>query len=154
MRTTALMCIASRAAHFACLAGLTLAGQAKAQIWLQLSPIGTPPDARADATSVYNPTSNSMVLFGGNNGPCGTSGVVTLNDTWLLSDISQPPRFCCRLEQVRVNHRIRPWRQVANSTINLSENLQQIFQTWDRRRLPTHPPKKEGEGVASGRKQK
>jgi len=54
-------------------------GQASAQIWTQLSPAGTLPGVRADATAVYNRTSNSMVLFGGVN------ATADLNDTWILS---------------------------------------------------------------------
>jgi hypothetical protein len=46
--------------------------------WTQLSPSGGSPGAREDHTAVYNPGSNSMVVFGGSS----SSG----NDTWVLSN--------------------------------------------------------------------
>jgi len=47
--------------------------------WTQLSPTGAPPSARAGMATVYDPSSQRMVIFGGgdNSGP--------LNDTWTLN---------------------------------------------------------------------
>jgi hypothetical protein len=47
--------------------------------WILLSPTGTPPPARYFSTSVYDPATNRMVVFGGS----ATSGLV--NDVWMLS---------------------------------------------------------------------
>jgi hypothetical protein len=48
--------------------------------WIQLSPIGTPPAARYFQSGVYDPATNSMIVFG------GTAAVVGLvNDVWKLS---------------------------------------------------------------------
>ena len=47
--------------------------------WSQLSPTGTPPTARYVSTSVYDPATNSMVVFGGSS----SGGLV--NDAWKLS---------------------------------------------------------------------
>ena len=47
--------------------------------WIQLSPIGTPPSARAGQTAVYDPGSNQMILFGGLVGNFA-------NDVWVLED--------------------------------------------------------------------
>ena len=48
--------------------------------WVQLSPAGTPPDPRGAQTGVYDPITNSMVIFGGGT----ATGYV--NDTWVLSN--------------------------------------------------------------------
>ncbi len=66
-------------------AAMSWAKPASPQVWSQLSPLGTLPSARADATAIYNPATNSMVMFAGLTGSCSTPGEVTLNDTWLLS---------------------------------------------------------------------
>jgi hypothetical protein len=47
--------------------------------WTQLSPSGGPPSARASMATVYDPTNQRMVIFGGGN---NTS---SLNDTWALT---------------------------------------------------------------------
>jgi N-acetylneuraminic acid mutarotase len=51
--------------------------------WIQLSPIGSPPAARGSSTSVYDPSSNRLIVFGGNRniGNCGFES----NDTWILT---------------------------------------------------------------------
>lgn len=53
--------------------------------WCQLSPGGTPPAARTGHTAVYDPVSNSMVVFAGN----GSNGL--LNDVWVLADALGTP---------------------------------------------------------------
>lgn len=50
--------------------------------WIQGKPTGTPPSPRIDATAVYNPTLNRLIVFGGAGGfatPC-------FNDVWVLTD--------------------------------------------------------------------
>jgi hypothetical protein len=49
--------------------------------WVKLSPSGTPPAARFNHSAVYNPTSNRMIIFGGNNGEN-----VEFNDVWVLEN--------------------------------------------------------------------
>ncbi len=48
--------------------------------WFELTPNGTPPPARVYHTAVYDPTTDSMIVFGGNN--CSTG---YFNDVWVLS---------------------------------------------------------------------
>ena len=50
--------------------------------WISITPTGNPPSARFGHTSVYNPTSNRMLVFGGGTGfpgPC-------VNDLWILQN--------------------------------------------------------------------
>jgi len=53
--------------------------------WAKLSPAGTPPTARSNHTAVYNPNSNRMIIFGGNNGG-GNNGNTEFNDVWILEN--------------------------------------------------------------------
>jgi len=48
-----------------------------AQAWLQLNPTGTIPTARVEHTTVYDPTTNTLILYGGG---------AQLNDVWTLSN--------------------------------------------------------------------
>src|SRR6266478_8550976 len=56
--------------------------------WIKLTPTGGPPPARFGHTSVYDPVSNRLIIFGG----CATSAcittapAVTLNDLWVLTN--------------------------------------------------------------------
>lgn len=50
-------------------------------MWTQLSPTGGPPAARFEHTTVYDPATNRMVVFGGSSG----SGLVP-NDVWMLTN--------------------------------------------------------------------
>ncbi len=49
--------------------------------WTQLSTAGGPPPTRDAASAVYDPTTNSLIIFGGDN-CCGGR----YNDTWILSN--------------------------------------------------------------------
>ena len=49
--------------------------------WIQLSPTGTPPAARYSHAAVYDPGTNTMIVFGGNN--CGST---YFNDAWVLQN--------------------------------------------------------------------
>ncbi len=49
--------------------------------WTQLSPTGGTPSGRHAAMSVYDPTTNSMIIFGGCLSGCTPAG----NDVWVLS---------------------------------------------------------------------
>jgi hypothetical protein len=56
-------------------------GQGGTPTWTQLSPSGTLPSARSDHSTVYDPTSNRLTIFGGldaNNN--------TLGDVWVLTN--------------------------------------------------------------------
>jgi uncharacterized protein (TIGR03437 family) len=52
--------------------------------WTQLNPSGTPPAPRVFHTAVYDPASNRMIVFGGDN--CATAGTPFSNDVWVLSN--------------------------------------------------------------------
>ncbi len=50
--------------------------------WIRLLPAGSAPGARESMASVYDPGSNTMIVFGGQNGCCGNQ--ITYNDVWTL----------------------------------------------------------------------
>jgi hypothetical protein len=52
--------------------------------WIELFPTGGPPAPRASHTAVYDPGTNSMIIFGGQNGTTATSP--TFSDVWVLSN--------------------------------------------------------------------
>jgi hypothetical protein len=52
--------------------------------WTQLSPTGGPPPARQAHVAVFDPTTNSMIIFAGQNG--GGSACGTFSDVWVLSN--------------------------------------------------------------------
>jgi len=59
--------------------------------WTQLTPTGGPPLGRGGHSAVYDPVTNSMVVFGGN-----TAASVNLNDVWVLSNangLGGPPAW-------------------------------------------------------------
>jgi hypothetical protein len=56
-------------------------GVAGARSWVQLLPAGGPPTPRYLHTAVYDPTSDSMIVFGGSDCNAGY-----LNDVWILSN--------------------------------------------------------------------
>src|SRR5205807_4899288 len=49
--------------------------------WSQIIPVGTPPAARSEHSTVYDAASNRMIVFGG-----GIAGSLWLNDVWVLSN--------------------------------------------------------------------
>jgi hypothetical protein len=51
--------------------------------WSQLNPSGGPPPGRQGAVGIYDPSSNTMTIFGGQDG-AGSGGIYT--DTWVLSN--------------------------------------------------------------------
>jgi len=58
--------------------------ETSAPSWTALTPTGGPPIRRVGATSVYDPNSNRMIVFGGNPNEGFCFG--TVNDLWLLSN--------------------------------------------------------------------
>ena len=50
--------------------------------WTQLSPSGGPPAIGQGSTAAYDPTTNSMTVFGGNTTACGAYS----NATWVLTN--------------------------------------------------------------------
>ncbi|PYX49454.1 MAG: hypothetical protein DMG79_08630, partial [Acidobacteria bacterium] len=49
-------------------------------IWSQLAPRGTPPSARESSSAVYDSTTNTLIVFGGDN------GTQQFSEIWLLSN--------------------------------------------------------------------
>ena len=49
--------------------------------WTQVTPIGTPPNVRSQATAIYDSVNNVMTLFGG-----GSSTSAVYNDVWTLAN--------------------------------------------------------------------
>lgn len=49
--------------------------------WIQLSPSGTGPAARSRHSTVYDPATNTLIIFGG-----GGAGSTEFGDTWALSN--------------------------------------------------------------------
>ena len=56
-------------------------GQSGTPAWINTTVSGTEPVARVNAGGAYDPNTNSMIVFGGNN--CGTN---YFNDVWVLSN--------------------------------------------------------------------
>ena len=54
--------------------------------WIQLSPTGGPPLARQGHQAVYDPTTNSMIVWGGQNGGGQLCDPDTYSDVWVLSN--------------------------------------------------------------------
>src|SRR5579862_5171692 len=52
--------------------------------WIKLSPSGPVPQPRENMASVYDPASNKMIVFGGQNGCCGNQQ--TYSDVWVLNN--------------------------------------------------------------------
>ncbi|MBI5711486.1 MAG: hypothetical protein HZC42_14465, partial [Candidatus Eisenbacteria bacterium] len=52
--------------------------------WIQLTPAGGPPPARANHSAVYDPGGNRMIVFGGDDATGPTPGM--FNDVWVLSN--------------------------------------------------------------------
>ena len=50
--------------------------------WMQLTPAGALPAARAAHSTHYDPTTNQLIIFGGNNG----DGSAIFNDVWVLTN--------------------------------------------------------------------
>jgi hypothetical protein len=48
--------------------------------WTELLPTGTPPSQRESASAIYDPTTNSLVIYGGD------AGAEPLGDIWILSN--------------------------------------------------------------------
>jgi hypothetical protein len=48
--------------------------------WTQLSPLGDPPSVRESSTAIYDPTSNSLIVYGGDQGG------LPFGEIWILSN--------------------------------------------------------------------
>ncbi len=59
-------------------------GVGGAPTWTQLTTQGTTPSGRQRASAVYDPSSNEMIVFGGDTERGYTTGLT--NDTWVLSN--------------------------------------------------------------------
>ena len=49
--------------------------------WTQLNPVGIPPSVREGSSAVYDPTTNSLIVYGGDAGPKSA-----FSDLWILSN--------------------------------------------------------------------
>src|SRR5439155_11054964 len=58
--------------------------------WTQLFPTGSPPPARQGHQAVYDPTTNSMIVWAGQNGALGEN-CATYSDVWVLSNANGLP---------------------------------------------------------------
>ena len=56
-------------------------GSAGTPSWAQVTPIGTGPSTRSQATAIYDSVNNVMTVYGG-----GTTGTTVFNDVWTLSN--------------------------------------------------------------------
>lgn len=65
---------------FLLVSATSVRAQAVAPTWTQLRPTGGPPSARAEHSGVYDPTSNRMIVFG------GQAGFRFFNDVWILAN--------------------------------------------------------------------
>ena len=54
--------------------------------WVQISPVGVKPQARADHSMVYDPVKNELTVFGGRYILPGTVNNRSLDDVWVLSN--------------------------------------------------------------------
>ena len=71
----------SRLLRFYVFVLLTIGRYAIAQSWIQLAPTGGPPPVTTfGASIVYDPSTQRLILFGGNNGS------VPINDVWVLTN--------------------------------------------------------------------
>lgn len=64
-----------------CTACGPIVGPAVAQTWTQLGPTGGPPIPRTQHSAVHNPTTNRMIMFGGQD-----NGIIKQNDVWVLEN--------------------------------------------------------------------
>ena len=62
---------------------LTHATSGSGSQWIALSPTGTPPAARTNASAVYDPATNRMIVYGGDDA-AGTP--VPFGDAWVLTN--------------------------------------------------------------------
>jgi hypothetical protein len=61
-------------------------GQGGPPTWTQLFPTGTPPGQRQGHQAVYDPTTNSMIVWAGQNGGGAACAPGAYHDVWLLSN--------------------------------------------------------------------
>jgi hypothetical protein len=76
-------------------------GQGGAAVWTQLATSGSLPAARNHATGAYDPVSNRLIIFGGQNGS-GTVVGQTFADVWVLNNAN-------------VTSGIHTWSQLSTS---------------------------------------
>ena len=76
--------------------------------WTQLLPTGGPPIPRIFHTAVYDPGSNRMIVFGGNN--CFTAGAAYYNDVWVLTNSNGSGGTPCGRSSIRLASNRRPAR--------------------------------------------
>ncbi|HTX37177.1 MAG TPA: kelch repeat-containing protein [Bryobacteraceae bacterium] len=88
--------------------------------WTQLNPAGTPPPERYFSTTVYDPASNRMMVFG------GESGSNDLNDVWVLTQangLSGTPAWI----QLNPAGDLPPGREMHNAVYDAANNRMIVF---------------------------
>lgn len=84
--------------------------------WTQLSTLGTPPSPRANMPAVYDPTNNTLIIFGGGG----------LNDVWTLSNangLGGTPQWT----QLQPSGSLPAGRSGQSATYDVSNNRMTIF---------------------------
>ncbi len=61
-------------------------GQGGPAVWTNLSTTGGPPAARNHAAGAYDPVSNRLIIFGGQNGSGSVIGANSFTDVWVLTN--------------------------------------------------------------------
>jgi hypothetical protein len=94
--------------------------------WTQLSPTGPAPAPRIFHQSVYDPGSNSMIVFGGNS--CvGGSPADFFNDVWVLSNANglsdTPPAWT----QLSLSDALPPSRENFSAVYDATSNTMMVF---------------------------
>lgn len=93
--------------------------------WYQLDTSGGPPAARIFHTAVYDPNSNSMIVFGGNN--CLTQGAVYYNDTWVLSNANDSEDETPTWTQLTFTGSVPPERENHTAVYDPDSNTMIVF---------------------------
>lgn len=89
--------------------------------WSQVTPVGTGPSARAQATAIYDSVNNVMTVYGG-----GTSGATVYGDVWTLTNangITGTPTWT----QLKPTGTAPPARTGQSAAYNAANNRMTIF---------------------------
>lgn len=88
--------------------------------WAQLSPAGTPPGPSEDHTAVYDPGTNTMIVFG------GTIGGSNSNAVWVLAN-ANGIGGTATWTQLSPSGTLPPGRELHSAVYDAANNLMIIF---------------------------